>query len=392
MGSVVAALLRLVRSLSRSVIGLRRELFPIEEWAGQYEEDAVDPDIAIFDAHHHLWDPRVHDKGWPVHPFVLKILYSFKPHILNDFMAKDVKLRNSFGNRMPACMPYMAEELKADIKGSGRGHKVVGTVYVECGWKTPGVEGCMATVREADMVAEVHRRHPGLCNGIVAHVDLRLGKAVEPALQYLSKNSLVKGIRHPFAWSADPTIVSHEHCDRNTAFDAKFREAFALLAKYGFSFDTWLYHEQVAGLADLASAFPETTIICDHQAFPLGIGSYRASEVMPRWKDSMQVLAKLPNVVVKVGGLGMRLMGFGFDERAFPPTSDELVLAWKPYVLFVVETFGVDRCIMESNFPMDKISCSYTVLFNALKKIVKGYSIEDRRKMFELNAKRVYRI
>lgn len=164
------------------------------------------------------------------------------------------------------------------------------------------------------------------------------------------------------------------------------------MSKYGFSYDSWLFHENLAGLADLAKTFPDTTIICDHMGFPLGIGKYDRKETFPKWQESVKALAVQPNVYMKIGGFGMRFPGFGFDERSFPPTSDELAEAWGPYVTFCIDTFGVDRCIMESNFPMDKVSCGYTVLFNALKKSVKSYSKEDKRKLFELNAKRVYRL
>eukprot|EP00928_Gymnodinium_smaydae_P032506 TRINITY_DN23525_c0_g1_i1.p1 TRINITY_DN23525_c0_g1~~TRINITY_DN23525_c0_g1_i1.p1 ORF type:complete len:429 (+),score=55.19 TRINITY_DN23525_c0_g1_i1:136-1422(+) len=392
-GAGVAFFNFLRRTFSRSVFGLKREPYPIETWVAQYEEDAVDPEIAIFDAHHHLWDPRIHDKGWPVSKFQLKLFYMMKPWLINkEVTTKDARVGYCFGSRSPLCCPYMGEELVADIRGrAGRGHKVVGTVYVECGWSTPGVEECMRPVAETDMASVVHRQFAGLnlCCGIVAHADLRLGKAVEPALKYYSSNRLVKGIRHALAYS--DTLMGGP-CEQNTGYDAKFREGFALLSKYGFSYDCWLFHEQIDALNDLAMSFSDTTIICDHIGFPLGIGGHTLQESKPKWEKSMRRLAKQNNVFVKIGGFGMRNMGFGFDERATPPSSDELAEAWGPFVRFVVELFGVDRCIMESNFPMDKITCSYTVLFNALKKTVRTYSLEDRRKMFELNAKRVYRI
>merc|ERR1740129_187111 len=167
-------------------------------------------------------------------------------------------------------------------------------------------------------------------------------------------------------------------CDMNTAADAQFREGFSLLSKYGFHFESWLYHENIEGFTDLARAFPDTTMVLDHMGFPLGIGKYKSEETMPRWKELMRALAELKNVHVKIGGFGMRFPGFGFDERPFPATSDEIASAWSPYITFTLDTFGVDRCIMESNFPMDKVSCSYTVLFNALKKAVRSYSLDDR--------------
>jgi len=392
-GISVVALLKLLKSLfSRSLFGLPREKFPLEEWVEQYEEDAFEPEVAIFDAHHHLFDPRVQPKGWPVSKLFIQLLYALKPAIANKLFGTNALMSNTFGYRSPALPPFMGSDLLRDIKGNGKGHNVLGTVYIECGWKTPGVEPVWAAAGEVDMVTQEHAKHPQILQGIVAFVDLLQGTDVEPVLKRYSQNTLVKGIRCALAWTSDTAFLGGFHAKKDMAFDPKFRAGFALLSKYNLSYDCWLYHEQVDALADLARCFPETTIICDHIGMPLGVGSYKASESLPKWKDSMKKLAKNSNVFVKIGGMGMRTLGFGFDERPRPPTSDELAETWAPYVHFVIDTFGVERCIMESNFPMDKISCSYTVLFNALKKIVRNFDKEDKRKLFELNGKRVYRV
>jgi len=295
---------------------------------------------------------------------------------------------------------YEGEEILADMRGpGGRGHNVVGSIFLDHGWVSKGVDQeCMKPVKEADAAADLHRRYPQIINGIIPFANLSLGAEVEPALQYYKKNPLVVGVRHSLAWAegiarlaGDVNEKGEVNARTMTAYDAKFREGFALISKYGFTYDSWLFHMQVDEFADLARDFPNTTMILDHIGKPLGVGGYKREESRLAWEVSMRKLAELNNVYVKVGGMGMKHMGFAWDERPKPPTSDELVEAWGPYVRFVIETFGVDRCMM-SNFPMDKISCSYTVLFNALKKITRGYSKEDRRKMFELNAKRVYNI
>jgi len=378
--------------LSRTVLGLPREASPLDLWAEQYEEDAIEPDIAIFDPHHHLFNILVH----PV-PAVTKaqqfILSKLKPHVIETIMNKNLKYSHTYGEKAPFVSTFMGEQVLETIRGpSKRGHNVTGTVFVECGWADSGVEECMKPVGEVAMVTDVHRKFPQICQGIVASADLRLGAAVEPALAEYARNPLVKGIRHGLAWSADPVLAHGVHASKNCAFDAKFREGFALLEKYGLSFDSWHYHENMPDFLDLAKCFPGTTMILDHMGFPVGIGTYDRTEVFPVWKEQMQEMAKQENVVVKIGGLGMPIWGFGFDKRAKPATSDELAEIWGPYVRHTIETFGVDRCMMESNFPMDKVSCSYTVLFNALKKTVSNYSKEDKHKLFELNARRVYRI
>ncbi|CAJ1371011.1 unnamed protein product [Effrenium voratum] len=284
----------------------------------------------------------------------------------------------------------MGPDMLRDIQGNGRGHTVVGTLFVESGWQTPGAEPAMAKVKEADMATDLHKQFPKLCQGIVAAVDLGLGAEVEPALAYYQKNPMVKAIRHGVAFSADPAIFTPPQVTEDLAYDTKFREGLALLKQYGFVYETWNYHEQLEDIADLAKTFPEQTIVCDHLGMPLGLGHWKREEVFPNWQVLMEELAKCPNVFVKIGGLGQRFFGFGFDERLSPPSSDELAMAWQPYVEHCIKVFGVDRCIMESNFPIDKISCSYTVCFNALKKCVRSLSKEEKHKLFELNARRAY--
>jgi len=147
-------------------------------------------------------------------------------------------------------------------------------------------------------------------------------------------------------------------------------------------------------LADLARAFPGTTIILNHTGGPLGIGPYtgKREEVFQEWKRGIVALANCPNVVVKLGGLGMPICGFGWNERVTPPSSAELAEAMAPYFRWCIEHFGVDRCMFESNFPADKVSYSYTVLWNAFKRISKDFSPEDRSALFHDTAVKVYRL
>jgi predicted TIM-barrel fold metal-dependent hydrolase len=173
-----------------------------------------------------------------------------------------------------------------------------------------------------------------------------------------------------------------------------FRAGFAHLAPLDLSFDAWLYHPQLPELVDLARAFPETTIVLDHVGGPLGCGPYagRRDDVFATWKDSVRRLADCPNVVVKLGGLGMRIGPFDFHRREKPPTSADLAAAWRPYIEACITAFGADRCMFESNFPVDKVTCSYGVLWNAFKRLAAGSSARDKTALFGGTAKRVYRL
>ncbi len=156
----------------------------------------------------------------------------------------------------------------------------------------------------------------------------------------------------------------------------------------------WCYHPQIPEVTALARAFPGTTIILDHFGGPLGVGGYagRAQDVFAQWRTSVAELATCPNVFAKLGGINMELNGFGWHERARPPSSQELAQATRHYYEFTIEKFGADRCMFESNFPVDKVSCSYTVLWNTFKIISQGYSAADRALLFHDTAARAYRL
>jgi predicted TIM-barrel fold metal-dependent hydrolase len=147
-------------------------------------------------------------------------------------------------------------------------------------------------------------------------------------------------------------------------------------------------------LADLAGAFPGVTIILDHVGGPLGVGPYAGNraEVFDRWKRGISELSAHPNVVVKLGGLAMPICGFGWHEKERPPTSAEISEASAPYYLYAIEQFGVERCMFESNFPVDKVSCSYTVLWNVFKRVTMDFSLKDKSALFHDTAVRVYRL
>eukprot|EP00747_Dinoflagellata_sp_TGD_P170561 gnl/TRDRNA2_/TRDRNA2_202436_c0_seq1.p1 gnl/TRDRNA2_/TRDRNA2_202436_c0~~gnl/TRDRNA2_/TRDRNA2_202436_c0_seq1.p1 ORF type:complete len:457 (+),score=84.52 gnl/TRDRNA2_/TRDRNA2_202436_c0_seq1:51-1421(+) len=388
----------------RTVLNLGSKLdpWPLELWLAKYSEEAIDPDRPIIDAHHHLWDARIHPKGWPLARWQIRVLFlrrtadiaetSLAYHRMLGLWA----MMNSFGHRQILFdMPYMGEELSNDINNNAsgkRGHNVVGTVYLECGWHDMTVEEAVRPVGEAVMVQEVHKRFPNIGNGIVAYANLKLPD-VEKALQAYSLMPSVKGIRHSLAWTPD-TAICGAGVPQHAAQEPEFRRGFALLEKYGLSYDVWMFHEQLEDVTDLVKTFPGTTIIIDHVANPLGISTYNREEVFPIWEKGFRGLAAASseNVYVKLSGLAMCNCGFNFDKREQPPTSQELADAWRPYFKVALEAFGVRRCMFASNFAVDKCTCDYTILWNAFKIIVADYSEADKNALFYENAKRVYRL
>ena len=320
-------------------------------------EEPIEPELPICDPHHHLWD---------------------RP-----------------GSR------YLLEELMEDIGG---GHNVVQTVFLECMsmYRDYGPEP-MRPLGETEFVegiAEQSEHAPygttRVAAGIISFADLTLGDAVAPVLEAHMETSRdrFRGIRHASPWDASPDIGGYRNPPKGWLLDPTFQEGFACLGKYDLSFDAWLYHPQIVNLKELARTFPEIPIILDHVGGPIGIGPYaeKRDEVFEDWKRQIAEIAECPNVVVKLGGLGMPLCGFDWSERDEKPGSVELSEAMAPYYIWCIEQFGVDRCMFESNFPVDKVSYSYTVMWNAFKRMTKDFSADERNALFHDTATRVYRL
>lgn len=327
------------------------------QWLALRTEAVLAPDLPIVDPHHHLWD---HD-----------------------------------GNR------YLMPELLHDIGG---GHKVLSTVFVECRamYRVDGPEA-LKSLGETEFVNGIAAMSASgaygptrVCAGIVGNVDLRLGAHAENPLHahIAAAGGRLRGIRRGSAWHPAGLKVTSANPPPGLLMQPDFRAGFALLARLGLSFDAWLVHTQIDEIIDLARAFPDTTIVLDHVGGPLGIGPYagKRDEVFAIWRQSIRQLAACANVYVKIGGLGMHTMGFDFHTRDLPPSSEELALAWKPYVETAIECFGADRAMFESNFPVDKGSCSYTTLWNAFKRLSAGYGSADKTALFSGTASKVYRL
>ena len=173
-----------------------------------------------------------------------------------------------------------------------------------------------------------------------------------------------------------------------------FRAGVARLGERGLTYDTWLYHFQINDFVELARAVPATTMILDHFGTPLGVGEFahRKDVIYEQWKEDIERAAECPNVFAKLGGLAMPDNGFGWHEREAPPSSDEFIEAQSRYYEHAIACFGVERCMFESNFPVDRLSISYRVLWNGLKKMTSDFSEQDKDLLFSGVARQVYRI
>ena len=234
-----------------------------------------------------------------------------------------------------------------------------------------------------------------LCEGIIGYADLLLGDDVQPVLEALiaAGNGRFRGIRYGATWDSGSAGYGRTFAPPHLMLDAKFRRGFARLGPLGLSFDAWLFYPQLPDLIDLLQAFPDTEVILDHAGGILGIPPHiQRDEVFSIWRSHIRRLARFPNLSVKIGGFGMLYCGWDFHVRDIPPSSAELSSAWRPYVETCIEAFGSERCMFESNFPVDKQSCGYGVLWNAFKRVTQGCSTAQKAALYHDTAARVYRL
>jgi len=298
---------------------------------------------------------------------------------------------------------YRLDDLHTDLGG---GHNLIGTVYVEAyeaGWRSTGPQA-LRPVGEVERIvgltgSALTTAH-GECRvaaGIVASADLTLGDAVTEVLEaeVAAGNGRLRGVRHHAATDEGTVgrLIKNRPRPRLLGEHA-FRQGFARLSPLGLAFDAWIYHTQLDELIDLADAFPDTTIVLDHVGGVIGVAEYRPrrTEVLEFWEQRMRALAKRPNIRVKMGGMGMPFFGFGFDRSEQPAAAPALVQAWKPFIDLCIDAFGTGRCLFESNFPVDKQSCSYTELWNAFKLCTTTLSQDERSDLFYRTACRTYRL
>ena len=326
-------------------------------WLDQVVEEIVDPKRPIIDPHHHLWRDR---RG----------------------------------------RPYLLEDLLEDTES---GHDIQKTIFVECGasYREDGPEH-LRPVGETEFVAVIaaegaRRMAIPTIAAIVSRADLTRGEDLEEVLTAHTDagRGLFRGIRHSGARDPHPEALSIPgRAPEGLYASDEFRAGVRTLGRLGLTFDTWHYHHQNPDFAELARAVPETTMILDHFGTPLGVGSYtfKREPIFEQWKKDMAEIAECPNVVAKLGGLAMPDNGFGWEKRDNPASSAELVAAQKRYYHHTIDCFGPARCMFESNFPVDKRSISYPVLWNALKKIAAEYNEDEQQEMFYGTAARVYRL
>ena len=335
---------------------------PRNDWLARRVETVIEPDLPIVDPHHHLVE-------------------------------------------RPETGRYLLPELLADTNS---GHNIIATVYLEwlSMYRAAGRTE-MKPVGEiefangvAAMAASGTYGKTQVCAGIVGYADLSLGGAVAKVLEAQieaggGEDGRFKGIRYISATHPDQSAWGSPVLrPEGMLVDPNVREGFARLGELGLTFDAWCYHTQLGELIDLARAFPDQPIVLDHVGGAIGLGRYtgKRDEVFTAWSARIKELATCPNVHIKLGGLGMRMFGFDVHQQTEPPSSETLAGLWRPYIETCIATFGPERAMFESNFPVDKGSGSYQVFWNAFKRIAAGCSASEKTALFSGTASKFYRL
>jgi len=323
-------------------------------WISTVVEDVLEPELPILDPHHHLWLDRGHT-GWP----------------------------------------YTLDDLHSD---TGSGHNVVGTVFLECRaqYRTDGPHH-LRPVGETEFVIELAEESASSSGAeikaIQAHADMSLGASVEEVLEAheIAGRGRFRGVRYITAQDDHPPLAMASSTAMN---DQAYLDGVRRVGDLGYTYDAMVYHPQLAEFVDVARACPETPIVLDHLGGILGTGPYKDQrpEILAHWKQQMTRIAACPNVFLKLGGIGMPMMGFRWDKRDKPATSTELADAWSDPIQFAIEVFGSPRCMFESNFPVDKRGAGYVPLWNSFKRIAENCSSDEKRDLFHDTAARAYRL
>ncbi len=333
-------------------------MFRNDAWLDQVEEEVIDPDRVIIDPHHHLWDGEVNGG--------IELYYT-----LDDLW-----------------------------KDTGAGHNVTHTIFMECksSYLPDGPEhlrpvGETIFVRQCALKSKQEAGRATIA-ALIAHADCSHAKLDETLDAHEEAGEgLFRGIRHSGSWDPEPEFLMIPPAAHEGLYAQQdFRKGVQRLGARGLTYDTWHYHHQNRDFYELAKAVPDTQMVLDHFGTPLGVGRFaeKRGEVFSAWRENVAQIAKCENVVAKLGGLAMPDNGMGWIGRAKPPTSDEFVEVQSDYYHHMIDCFGPERCMFESNFPVDRLSLGYRVLWNGLKKIAARYSEDEKEKMFSGVAKKIY--
>jgi len=336
-----------------------------EKWLHLVEEAPLEPDLAILDAHMHIWPDR----------FATLVEY--------------------FGGGTP-------EDFLRGIARSGHDIRAGVHVTVQANHRDD-VPAEMIPVAETEFLEAEARRlealgpgTPNLTAGLVAGVDMLMGNDVERVLDahHAASPHRFRGVRHPVAWHPSPLVPFKEERG-GILLEPAMIDAARHVARRDLCFDVFVFYNQLSDVIALARAVPDLRIVLNHSGGPITDPRFaqQAQDMFLEWKASMKALAACDNVVVKLGGMGMPpLAGDYWTRHDRPPTSQQHADWQRPFFMHMIDSFSVDRTMFQSNFPTEKPSANYGIVWNAFKRLADGFSASEKDKLFFDNAKLTYRL
>lgn len=296
--------------------------------------------IPIVDAHHHFWDLTKNYHPWLCDSQPVSFRYG-------DYAA----IRRNY--------------LPTDYRRDSAKYRIVKTVHMEAEWDrrdSPAETRWLETVKAES----------GLPDACVGHAEPDRADIAEVLASH-ARSALVRGIRHKPKASAKPNEAVRGA--PGSMDDPRWRAGYALLERFGFSYDlqTPWWHLDAAAL--LAADFPRTQIIINHTGLP----SDRTDEGVAAWRRALELVACQPNVTIKISGIGR-------------PNMPWTVEANGPIIRDTISIFGTDRCMFASNFPVDSLIGSFDTIYDGFFASVAYRPPADHRKLFCDNAIRLYRL
>jgi len=273
-------------------------------------------------------------------------------------------------------------------------YDVAGYVHIEAGWEAKGPMGPVGETKWVDALDDPPK-------SLVAHADLSDSANLAAVLDaHAAASSRFAGVRDMMA--AHPSKKIHDWAESTaTLTSPEFEAGLRTVGERGLSFDAWVYSNQLCDLARLVGRVPDTRIVLDHMGTPIalagpfgGLGqtAQQRDAIRRDWYEDLERLAQNPNVHLKMSGLLMCNLGFGYHKADQVPSISKVVDDIGSHIRYGIDTFGVDRCMFASNFPMDKVSIKWETLYDAFFEIVSDYSAEDQQKLFAGNAEAFYQI
>ena len=350
--------------------------------------------ISVVDAHIHQWDPLNTPRDFST----LAKLFRFVPMSVDKAARLAPKRDRDFvGNPDAYLRPYLPADYRADIDDV----PVEALVHIEVEWAGRAPD---AKADETRWVASLPFGvdTPAL-GAIIGSGDPAAPGFAELIDKHQSASPLFRGIRTMVAHHPDAGVRSFCKAEGALSVPA-FLDGFAVLAERGLSFEAWVYSHQIPEVTRLASRYPEVTIVLNHLGTPAGIfgpvgrdtgtDPGRRRELFVQWRDDIATLATHPNVMAKVSGLAMPILGHPVPLRGSTTSVAELLDRTAPLLHHAFDVFGAQRLIWGSNYPVDK---PITTIANSAQAVIdvladRDGSAAELEQVFRTNAQRVYGI